>query len=304
MRQFLLGDLPDSDANALEVELLRDDEKFEQMWEIENELVDAYVRGRLPTAERERFERHYLASPVHVQRVAVARRLIEEADGPAPVATTVATTPARPALFERLGFSRPAWGYAFATILALLAVATIWLFMERARLRRELAETRTDTESRRNQEKTLSDQIAGAREQNARTSSELEQLRTQNTGQTSHNTAEQTPSPSILSFALSPVLVRGSSDQQTVRIPTKVDMVRLQLTDNNSEARQFQISIRTVEGRIVWQQRNSRSGKGTISAQVPGNKLPPGDYIATVSSVGPTGSLEEINRYFFRVVAR
>src|SRR5262245_4940258 len=76
MRQFLLGDLPDSDATALELELLRNDEKFEQMWELENELVDAYVRERLTTLERERFERHYLASPVHVQRVAMARRLI------------------------------------------------------------------------------------------------------------------------------------------------------------------------------------------------------------------------------------
>jgi hypothetical protein len=301
MRQLLLGDLPDSDATALELELLRNDDKFEQMWEIENELVDAYVRDRLAAPERERFERHYLASPVHVQRVAMARRLIEEADGSRAPASEASPSLSHPGLFERLGFGRPAFGYAFASVLALLAVATIWLVTERTRLRRELAQTQTETESQRNKEKVLSDQIAEAREQNTRTSAELEELRAQNTGQNSNNTAAQTPSPSILSFALSPVLVRGSGDQQTVKIPSKADAVRLQLTGNDSDAQQFQVNIRTVEGRNVWQQRTARSGKGTVGAQVPVTKLPVGDYIATVSAVGPNGSLEEINRYFFRV---
>ena len=80
VRRYLLGDLPESDTNELEIQILRDDEKFEEMWEIENRLVDGYVRGRLSSADRERFERHYQASPVHRQRVAVARNLVEEAD--------------------------------------------------------------------------------------------------------------------------------------------------------------------------------------------------------------------------------
>ena len=81
MRRYLLGDLPESETDELELQVLRDDEKFEEMWEIENLLVDSYVRGRLSSADQERFERHYQASPVHRQRVAGSEgaRLYREA---------------------------------------------------------------------------------------------------------------------------------------------------------------------------------------------------------------------------------
>ena len=84
MRRYLLGDLPESETNELEAEVLRDDEKFEQMWELENRLVDDYVRDRLTPSDRARFERHYQASPIHRQRVAVARKLVDEADASRP----------------------------------------------------------------------------------------------------------------------------------------------------------------------------------------------------------------------------
>src|SRR6185295_16417708 len=131
MRRYLLGDLPESETNELELQVLRDDEKFEQMWEIENRLVDGYVRARLSSADHERFERHYQASLVHHQRVAVARNLVEVADrssaGVIPVPAKVSWGGGR--LSEKLGFSLVSWQSALVALMLLFAMCSLWLFL-------------------------------------------------------------------------------------------------------------------------------------------------------------------------------
>jgi hypothetical protein len=62
IRRYLLGELAEADHTALEQELLIDRGKFDQVWAVENELVDSYVRGDMSRPARERFESHYLAS--------------------------------------------------------------------------------------------------------------------------------------------------------------------------------------------------------------------------------------------------
>src|SRR5687767_3799971 len=78
--RYLLGDLPETEQMAVEQEYFADPEKFEEVWAAENDLVDRYVRDRLPRGRRELFERNYLQSPKHRERVALARKLIETAD--------------------------------------------------------------------------------------------------------------------------------------------------------------------------------------------------------------------------------
>src|SRR5262249_52365161 len=80
MARYLLGDLPEAEAEAVEQEYFADPEKLESVWAAENDLVDRYVRGRLARAERELFERNYLRSQKHRERVVVARSLLNAAD--------------------------------------------------------------------------------------------------------------------------------------------------------------------------------------------------------------------------------
>ena len=74
MTRYLLGDLPETEQTAVEQEYFADQEKFEEVWAAENDLVDRYVRGRLSRAERELFERNYLQSPKHRERVATCQK--------------------------------------------------------------------------------------------------------------------------------------------------------------------------------------------------------------------------------------
>jgi hypothetical protein len=300
-RRYLVGDLPESESNELEIEVLRDDETFEQLWEIENTLVDGYVRGRLSSAERDRFERHYLSSPTHRQRLAVARRLVAEAD------RSQATLFPRPAkqswgarLSERLGFSLLSWQSALTAAALLLAAGSLWLFLDRSHLHQRQEELRSQTQSQQDHEQVLSAELSTARSENQRLQVEIERLRAE------QNVKAQAPSqstqrPAIFSLLLSPTLMRSGDNPQTAKIPHQIDFVRLQLRVDEENARRFHVKVRTVEGGRVWEQQiNARNSM--ITAQIPAGKLTVGDYILTLSAINPTGRLEEVNRYFFRVV--
>src|SRR5215468_3388008 len=80
MTRYLLGDLPEPEQVAVEQEYFADPEKLEEVWAAENDLVDRYARGRLSRGERKLFERNYLQSPKHRERLAVAIKLLEIAD--------------------------------------------------------------------------------------------------------------------------------------------------------------------------------------------------------------------------------
>src|SRR6266545_7549396 len=80
IRRYLLGELAEADQDALEQELLIDRGKFDQVWAVENELVDSYVRGEMSRADRKRFESHYLASPLHRERMAIAESFLTSID--------------------------------------------------------------------------------------------------------------------------------------------------------------------------------------------------------------------------------
>jgi hypothetical protein len=89
VRKYLLGRLSEEEAEALEGEYFARGEALEQVWGVENDLVDAYVAGELEPEEKAAFEGHYLASPLHRDRVDSARALramLSDAPGAMPVA--------------------------------------------------------------------------------------------------------------------------------------------------------------------------------------------------------------------------
>ncbi|MGH9853012.1 MAG: hypothetical protein ACREBD_24505, partial [Blastocatellia bacterium] len=117
----------------------------------------------------------------------------------------------------------------------------------------------------------------------------------------------QTGRQSIFSFLLAPwrgSRAPGAGDLQQIAIPRETDLVRLQMKIEQGDSRRFQATIRTVERAQVWNQRSLKPGSGSITVNVPANKLPLGDYTLTLSATTPTGDTEEINRYFFRVIRR
>lgn len=304
MHRYLLGDLPEAEAIALEQQLFAEDETFEQMWEIENRLVDSNVRGRLSPADREKCERHYLSSPVHRQRVSVAVDLIKKADDSlteADVGETLVSGWAK--LSGKLNISRSWWSFAAASAILLLLAGTLWLSIDRLWLRREMARLTVERETRRIREQELADQIAVARNQNEEMRVELERLRGEQNART--QSAPRTLQ-GILSFALSPRLIRSGGDPQSLVVPRATGVVRLLMRVEPGDSRRFQVAVRKVGGRQIWNRSNLETRLENdgyaVTVDIPSDRLAPSDYILTLSALDSAGELEEVNSYFFRIV--
>lgn len=82
--RYLLGDLDEREIENLERGLLEKPARLEQLEAAETELIDRYVRGELPSGDRNRFERRLLPSARIRERVKTARslrRLAERTNG-------------------------------------------------------------------------------------------------------------------------------------------------------------------------------------------------------------------------------
>ncbi len=117
--RYLLGTLPDEEAEPMDERSVTDDELAGRLAEAENDLVDSYVRGELSREERERFEAHYLSTEQRRRKVAFAdalRQRIEEGGTALPARETPPWTRTAPRLV-------PAWALAAAALVLLLPAA-------------------------------------------------------------------------------------------------------------------------------------------------------------------------------------
>ena len=252
--------MPESEANSLEELYFADRESFEQIWAVENDLVDDYVAGRLTSEDRGCFEGHYLASPRHREGVAVARALHAAArKAPRPRAVP-----------------GPGWRLAAALLLSLTAG---WLWRSRSM------------------------DVHRTAERHAQAPTSVPSLSPDPVPPTFRPTV-------ILAFALSPTLVRGESPQPQLRVAPGTDEILLQLERDGGEAsgergQLLTAAVRTVEGESRWKgpaKVAADAAKPNLLATVrlPAARLPPGDYILTLSTT-ESGEETALHRYYFRV---
>jgi hypothetical protein len=183
--EYLVGALPTAEAEAYDELSLTDDEFAAALSACEKDLLDAYVQGELSGSVLERFESHYLASPLRREKLEFAQAFKGWAEKSATPQTPSAEGKKRgekPTAGWSSAFSiflaqRPAfqWGLAFA-VLVLLFVGG-WFVFQNAQLRQQSlqAEARRDELLQREQQ--LQKELEGRRAANAATEQELANVR-------------------------------------------------------------------------------------------------------------------------------
>jgi hypothetical protein len=78
-RRYLLGDTNEDERAAVEEDYFRHSASADHIAEIEEELIEDYLAGRLGSEDRQRFEQVYMSSPAHRIRVEFFRRLVRPA---------------------------------------------------------------------------------------------------------------------------------------------------------------------------------------------------------------------------------
>lgn len=124
IRRFLLGQLQASEQTIFEEQLFHDGELEARVRLAEFELADDYAFKRLTESETESFRERFLLTSERNHKLGVSRAIRDRF-----IPESSAET--KPALYQRLTFlfdiRHPAWRYAFAALVLMLILATVFL---------------------------------------------------------------------------------------------------------------------------------------------------------------------------------
>jgi hypothetical protein len=309
LTRYLLGELSESEQASLEREFFEDPAVFERLVAEETELVDAYVRHRLPPRLEERFERHYLAHPDRRSRVEFAVAFAKKLDEIDDSSSTRTSDRGQPLWVDLRSFWRgrnQTLNVAVAAVMLLLVLAAGWLAFNVVQLRRDLAETQVARQVGEQREQELQRQLSRERTRGTELINELERLRNPSPPAPT-NPAGPRPAAPIVSLLLT---VRGARGPDTAPPPTLVvapgtSQVSVQLAMEESDYSQYQLALAPVGGAAIVVRRHVKpqtTASGVrVVLTVPADRLAAGDYMLTLSGERPVGAPDDLSKSLFRV---
>lgn len=331
---YLLGAMSEAESDRFEQRYLQDEALFEELQQIEDELIDDYASGALTGEDRTRFEQHFLQSPERREKLQLALAMTKQAtvwqEQRDAESTLLGTTQVLPAELTKTNQSSakvfpirlwsrpvPAWREWAAIAAALLiAIGSGALWLRNRELHRELAAVSVDQSHLREQaaaeatravqaetqldveRKTSNDQIRKLTER-------VETLAKQ--GQTVGRTIFE-------AFVRAEYLSRstrgsGESKVMPLEIPVNTRTVRLGVEFEISRFQTFSATLRGADGRPAWSTRRNLKGlthgdRQSVSLIIPAEILRAGRYDLVVNGVKPDGDTEGVGTYFLEVVRR
>ena len=320
IKRYLLGELSAAEQTALEDEYFNDESKYDQICKAEDELLDAAARGSLSEADRERFERSYLANPGRRRRVMFAKALTRMVDEELASRRDAPRT-AGGEWGERVdgGFSwrsqiaRLSLGPRLALSLTLITAALLiglggaWLVIETSRLRAQLAEAMREGETQRRREQTQAGQIADLEAQYRQLAEERQRLQAQLQEAKEKASPHYHVAPGPVFFALSLRAFRDSGGQEprTLTIPRGAKEAHLRINLTAHEFPYYQVMLLTIDGMKAFTQKNLRP-QATITGdfvivRIPAGKFASGDNILALSGINAGGELETLGKTIVKV---
>ena len=312
MIEYLLGELSEAEQLRLENQYVSDDDCFDRLLATQDTLIDDYVRNRLSGSDREKFEKYFLITPARREKVEFARALrqvmaekrdVVEAEIAKEQAVTAAQPEPRKRIFSWQSLLRfilsPRPAFSFALVLLL---AGSWLFVQNFGLRAHLEQIERER-------LTLQQQVTHQREQSQQLQEQLQREMNQRAALEQELAKSSHAQPVMLSFVLTPGLLRGTEAEKRLVIPPGATQVQLQLDlETEAEYKSYRAILRTVSGDEVWSQgmlkaRPSDVGKA-IFLILPATVLAEDDYILKLSGLNPAGGFDELSSYPFSVRKR
>jgi hypothetical protein len=307
--RYLLGVLPEEEAQRLDELSVADDEFALRLRAVEDDLVDSYARGELSGEALEQFKSFYLSSPHRREKIAFAETLYArelrtaEAAGRASQAVPVQRfaetrevslrrSPWRIFSVPRVGLQ---WGFAGAA--AAMALVAGFLFLEVGQLKQQVSGARSETAALDQREQVLEKQLNEQRAANAQTQSELERLR---------NEAPRFDTIKSIAVLLMPQ-TRGTSQPVSVAVPTGIDALPLRLELESDEFPEYQVTLKAPgSDRGVWHSEKLKAGaegkNRSLSLSIPARVLKQQTYVLDASGIPAKGTPELLSSYVFRVV--
>ncbi len=295
LARYLLGRLSEEERREIEKKYFDDDDFYEQIEAVEEDLMDAYVSGELSSSEREHFEQHFLPFEDRREKVAFAREWKRF------VADRSQAGSEEKAKRHWLGFfyNRAVLIPLAASLILALGAGLVALRLSRLSHQIELLRQERAAQERAAQE--LREQVADEQRRSQLLSEELEAQRNRREAK-----GPAAPPSVIASFILSPGLTRGAGEGGRFVVPAEATEIRLQVRFRVGDYSVYAAEVQTVEGRRVWSERGlkarARGEDRWVIMSVPARAVRDQDYILTLRGVAPTGELKVVSEYAFRIV--
>ena len=303
LEDYLLGLLPEAEAEQLDELSITDEEFAWQLRAAEDDLVDAYVRNSLPATTRARFEEYYLASPRHRERVTFARHLARTADRavdrPAAMPTShTSPTPAPAHETERpVARSQTAWWLMAAAAAVVVAFGAMLM---RTDLLRPGAGTPAPTAAA----------TAPAWEANAPPVAPAPPATTPRLSAAPAAVDRMPAAPIVTTdaVALSPD-TRAAMSIITVKVPPGADRVAFDLRLETNDFPRYQATLKDPgTDRAVWQSgwttASVKRDSPVVPIAVPARTLKPQHYTFELTGRTVANRTDLVASYVFEVIPR
>lgn len=318
-RRFLLGEMSEDDRGAFEERFVADEELFERMCVVEDELIESYVGGTMNAAEKEKFERAFLTTSRRRERVEFTRamfdKLAEQKEFAA--AKNVETVKTNPSIWDLItGFFKfPSFAFG-AALGILLFVFGGWFLLKNSKNNQEFARQNTPTATVESNQSN-SNQNVQSNQSNIAVSSNLNALPKVETNKNIPAQKKEMPykklpalkeeKPKEERAAVSPVFalfagtVRSSGKTQELNLPESAGNILLQLNLESRDYKIYTAQIVDADGAVIAGSKNLTADGSKIKFFVSARKLARGDYIVKLSALNPQNETESVADYPFRV---
>lgn len=314
--QYLLGELDEVGRSEIAERYFKDDDLFDELLEVENELLDKYARGLLNEREQEAFKKYLDYLPDGQQKLAVARALIQltEEDKRRAQQFINEYVPADISWWQSLLKSpskpRAVLQYITAVSLVVLVLGLLFLFSQFRQLRHDNDQLRARLGSLEREKTSL--------EESARSSpsdvgvERIRQLEEQlkveqqaNEEQAQHLASLQPAMPVVVSWALTPALrSMGSPDKVTLPHSAKFVSITLPI-ESTSQIAGARAIIQTTTGEQRREQSGLRANKtgAAVSLKLPASYFTEISYKVTLVIKDKDG-VELAQDFYFAVTRR
>lgn len=309
MIEYLLGNLSEDERIQLQERFLTDNDCFEQLQAVEEDLIDDYVRHKLSKADRRRFERYYLVTPARREKVDFAVDLKKTLAVPWWQAWRLFLRDKWRIFLEFIAAPSPAVRWVFAVGAIFLFLGTSWLVIETTKLRGELEQFKTEQLALVQREQELQAQVNQARGRSEQLAEQLEREKEQRAQLEQQLTNPSIAQPTVVAFVLTASVLRSAEKTRPLVIPRGASFVQLQLDlESRIDYKSYRVVLETAAGEEIWSQdlpaaRATKAGRAVV-LRLPALVLDEGDYLLKLNGANAAGVFEEVDEYFFRVLKR
>ncbi len=272
LRSYLLGKLPEDEADALEGRLLAEDDLFELSEAIEADLLAEHAQGGLDPEEREHVRHRLASSPQGRERLALARSLSHVAGRDPKLA--VLPFARRAAAPRRLVLR---WAALAAGLFAAAGLA--WLALERPQ------------DHPKPHERPASVIAAVPRAQEA----------------PKPTAVAPPPEPVKAVFQLALTSLRGAESAEKLRVPAGAGTVELQISvEGMEDLESFDLAVKNRKAETVWNGTGLKpkdlKGVRALVVDLPAERLPAGKYEIQAQGLARGGEPEDLSPLEVEVV--